>query len=253
VPRAVVLLLALLTAAPALADSADDEIARAHFMTGVTYYDQSRFGPAVKEFLDAYRLSKRTAFLYNIARAYEKLGDSGRASHYYKLYLSVTPKASERDQINAAVKAMQPLVGMLALHTASLGAEILVDEETVGIAPVDDQSLTQGMHTVEIRPPGEPPRKIQVKVLPGTTNRVELDEPEPPVVKNPPIGKSSPIVGTAPPPPSRRWLWPVVGVGAAVVVAAVVTGLVLAFGSTDWSQKGRDSCGMGCVLLTPGN
>ncbi len=157
-PRAAFALLALLAAAPAHADSADDEIARGHFMTGVSYYDQSRFGPAVKEFLDAYRLSKRTAFLYNIARAYEKLGDPGRASHYYKLYLSVTPNAPEGPQITAAVKEMEPRVGMLALHTAALGAEILVDDETVGIAPVDDQSLTEGPHTVEVRPPGEPPR-----------------------------------------------------------------------------------------------
>src|SRR2546428_12630625 len=92
-------LLILLWAAAARADNPDEEIARAHFQTGLAYYDSDRFAPAVKEFLEAYRISHRPALLFNIARSYEKLDDAGRATHFYKRYLEALPQSSERHQI----------------------------------------------------------------------------------------------------------------------------------------------------------
>src|SRR4051812_27025680 len=80
-------LFATLAAGPARGDNTDDEIARAHFATGLSYYDSDRFASAVKEFLESYRLSKRPELLYNIARSYEKLGDPGHAVVYYRKFL----------------------------------------------------------------------------------------------------------------------------------------------------------------------
>ena len=65
----------LLFACPTLAQprvavppSDDVEAAKAHFAAGSAYYDQANYGDAVKEFNEAYRLSKRIDLLYNIAK-----------------------------------------------------------------------------------------------------------------------------------------------------------------------------------------
>ncbi|MSP63214.1 MAG: hypothetical protein EXR72_23315 [Myxococcales bacterium] len=64
-----ILLLLLALGAPAAAGEADDEIARTHFACGMTYFRAERSDPSVKEFLEAYRLSRRPDFLSNIGLA----------------------------------------------------------------------------------------------------------------------------------------------------------------------------------------
>lgn len=40
----------------------------------------------------------------------------------------------------------------------------------------------------------------------------------------------------------RRWVWPVVGVGAAVVIAAIVTGIVVAVSAKDYAHDAHQFC-----------
>ena len=73
------LIIALLLLGAPLARAEDRSLARAHFMTGRSYYDQGRYAEALKEFQEAYRLSKRIGFLYNIGVCQEKLGQLDEA------------------------------------------------------------------------------------------------------------------------------------------------------------------------------
>src|SRR5437899_1656741 len=61
-------LLAALLLVGSVAHAADEDIAKAHFNLGLSYYDSGRFEPAAKEFLEAYRLAPRPGMLYNLAR-----------------------------------------------------------------------------------------------------------------------------------------------------------------------------------------
>src|SRR4030095_10359942 len=51
----------------------DHEAAVLHFRVGQTYYDEANYQDALKEFREAYRLSKRPALLYNIGLCHERL------------------------------------------------------------------------------------------------------------------------------------------------------------------------------------
>ncbi|MBI4509046.1 MAG: tetratricopeptide repeat protein [Deltaproteobacteria bacterium] len=61
--------------------------AKIHFQAGEQYYLRGRYEQAVSEFREAYRLSQRPALLYNIAQAYERLGDIPKAREHLKAYL----------------------------------------------------------------------------------------------------------------------------------------------------------------------
>jgi tetratricopeptide (TPR) repeat protein len=98
-------------ACPALAQPktavppADDvEAAKAHFAAGSAYYDQANYADAVKEFNEAYRLSKRTDLLYNIAIAYERLNQLDNAIATLQKYLTDKPNAPDRVTIESRIQ-----------------------------------------------------------------------------------------------------------------------------------------------------
>lgn len=66
---------------------ADDARARGHFEAGASYYEQSRYEEAAREFEEAYSLSPRPALLWNVANAHERLGDLEAAIAALERYL----------------------------------------------------------------------------------------------------------------------------------------------------------------------
>jgi tetratricopeptide (TPR) repeat protein len=103
--------LLLLASAPVLAQTvkaavppADDvEAAKAHFAAGSAYYEQADYKDAVKEFNEAYRLSKRSDLLYNIAVCYERLNDYDHAIAALERYLSEKPNPPDRVTIQSRI------------------------------------------------------------------------------------------------------------------------------------------------------
>ncbi|MSP63216.1 MAG: hypothetical protein EXR72_23325 [Myxococcales bacterium] len=168
---------------PSLARADDLEIAKAHFATGLTYYSSERYAQAVKEFLEAYRLTHRADLLYNIARSYEKVDDAGRATAYYKRYLVECPEAAERVQVEADLYRLSQRVGMLVVIT-SPGTQILVDQEAIGRAPIPPLPLTEGRHHVEAQRGGSIPAVADVEMKGGQSVEVKL-EPTAPAVALP--------------------------------------------------------------------
>src|SRR5215475_14860995 len=95
-------------AAPVAAQStptqADDEAAKAHFLAGSSYYEQANYADAVREFIEAHRLSKRPDLLYNISICYERLGRWDDAIASLQQYLSERPEAPDRAVIESRIK-----------------------------------------------------------------------------------------------------------------------------------------------------
>ena len=67
-------------AAPAWAQSSAVRDARRHMEDGQELFLQERWGEAAAEFLAAFELRPHTAFLYNAALAYHRLGECPRPS-----------------------------------------------------------------------------------------------------------------------------------------------------------------------------
>lgn len=110
--RAVAFLLAVLLAVPsgwAQVSSSDQEAAKAHFLAGSSYYEAANYADAVKEFNEAYRLSKRPDLLYNIALGYERLSDYDNAIATLRRYLVEKVNAPDRNLIEGRIKNLERL------------------------------------------------------------------------------------------------------------------------------------------------
>lgn len=89
--------------------ASDQEAAKAHFLAGSSYYDAANYSDAVKEFNEAYRLSKRPDLLYNIALGYERLSDFDNAISTLKRYLVEKVNAPDRNMIESRIKNLEKL------------------------------------------------------------------------------------------------------------------------------------------------
>ncbi len=93
--------------ATAQVPQADEDAAKAHFLAGSAYYEQANYNDAVKEFIEAHRLSKRPDLLYNISVCYERLGRWDDAIGSLQQYLTERPDAPDRAVIESRIASYQ--------------------------------------------------------------------------------------------------------------------------------------------------
>jgi len=98
-----------LSGGSAWATPSDDAGQRAelHSKRGVTFYQQGKLADAVREMLEAYKAVPDPALLFNIARIYEKLGETQIAIGYYQKF--VTSEGAEPARVQKAIEYMQAL------------------------------------------------------------------------------------------------------------------------------------------------
>src|SRR6476469_8692526 len=96
-------ILASSAVATAQVPQADEDAAKAHFLAGSAYYEQANYGDAVKEFIEAHRLSNRPDLLYNISVCYERLGRWDDAIGSLQQYLTERPEAPDRAVIESRI------------------------------------------------------------------------------------------------------------------------------------------------------
>ncbi len=91
----------------AYASSFEDELARAHFLSGQSYYDEARYLDALHEFHEAYAISHRPGFLYNIGVCEERLGHSDAAIAAFEQYLREAPSAPDRATVEERLRNLR--------------------------------------------------------------------------------------------------------------------------------------------------
>ncbi len=101
-----------LAATPSRAVSPPDANGRALslYQESTRAYDEGRFQDAVKLLLEAYSFRPEPVILFNLARAYEGLGDLPRAIESYGRYLERDPQASDRRSIEQRLATLQKQV-----------------------------------------------------------------------------------------------------------------------------------------------
>jgi hypothetical protein len=98
----------VLVASGATTARADDaQRARDLFTQGNTYFDLGQFDKAIDAWQNGYQLKNDPGFLYNIAQAYRTMGDAQKAIFFYKRYLSNSPKARNRSEVEQKIEALQ--------------------------------------------------------------------------------------------------------------------------------------------------
>jgi tetratricopeptide (TPR) repeat protein len=95
------------TAPPGTTPTANDQLAREHFLRGRDAFSQGDFALAAREFDQAYQLSHRPQLLYNIGSAYERLHNWNEANIALQRYLQLVPDAPDRAEVEARLRIIE--------------------------------------------------------------------------------------------------------------------------------------------------
>jgi tetratricopeptide (TPR) repeat protein len=248
---ALALVLALSSPASAQAPSAVNE-AQTHFKRGVELYEDGDLPAALVEFRRAYDLVPNHRVLYNLGRVASAQHDYASALRFYRQYLSdggAQVAAQRRQEVDAEIQKLAGRVGQLRVIVDLVGAEISVDDLSVGISPLPAPVLVNaGRRRVVAAAPNHPPvaRVVEVAGEETVTATLALPVPRPapvvPAIPEPrPVVRERPRPAPPPAPPRRRWPavlgWTTTGLLAA---GAATTG-VLALSSARDLQQRRDA------------
>lgn len=140
--------------------------AKVRYEQGAQAYAAGRFKDAVDLFLEADRLAPSAPLSFNIARAYEKLGDDSGALRWYRDYLRRAPDAANAKDVQATVSKLEDLlskkgVQQLTVMSTPPGATVLVDDRPVGVTPWTGD-LFPGRHRVALTLRGYDDQTLEV-------------------------------------------------------------------------------------------
>jgi tetratricopeptide (TPR) repeat protein len=213
--------------AETLARSSTDSSAEAvnRYREARKAFDAGEYERAIRLFVEADRLAPRAALSFNIARSYEKLGDSARALEHYRRYLRREPsgagakRASER--VNELESELQRRgVQQVTIDSTPPGAQVAIGERLLGVTPWTGE-LAPGHHTLILTHAGHTKTTRVIEVSAERALDVEI------VLA--PQGSASAATGTAPGSDSserasfkdRVGPWPFVALGASAVAFGV--------------------------------
>jgi len=106
--RAILISICLLSSVAALAEPGADELARAkdHFRRGNQLYDIGKYLDAAAEYRQAFELSEKPAFLFNIAQAYRLGNNAEEAIAAYRGFLRRIPDAAQRAEVEEHIEVL---------------------------------------------------------------------------------------------------------------------------------------------------
>jgi len=167
----------LLVPAPACAqDDVTLSMARERFKEGVAYFDKKDFAKARVAFLQAYALKKHPAVLLNLAQSELRSGHEADAAKHFAQYLREHKEATEAERQGAetGLTAAKALVGEVTLEVDVIGAEVYVDGDMEGQAPLPGTIyLTPGSHEIQARKDGKT-ASAQVNATAGQSTSLSL-------------------------------------------------------------------------------
>jgi tetratricopeptide (TPR) repeat protein len=214
------------------------ESARTHYAAGVAAYSAGRFREAVNEFIAADRLAARPALSYNIARAYDRLGDVANALQYYREYLRREAGAANAGETKDRVRELEAAlaqkgVQQLSVRSEPSGASLRIDDRLVGTTPWTGE-LQPGAHrlTMTLRGYEERSRAFELPAAHAMDIDLRLDASVASAAPVPPGEAAAPVapVASAAVPAEREattqprfgfWPWVALGTGGAALVGSL--------------------------------
>jgi tetratricopeptide (TPR) repeat protein len=217
-----------LWAAPSLPDPAVVEEARLRFQRGVQLFHEASFEAALAEFRRAYQIAPSYRILYNLAQVHYELHDYVGALRSFRQYLNdglaeIPP--DRRALVETEIQKLEGRVAYLDIVTNLPGADILVDDQLVGIAPLDGPVLVNaGVRRVSATKAGRTSPLRNVTMAGGDHVKIAVLVPDPPSPRAPVATLYRTEPASEPMMSGRVWL----GLGATAVVGAVAGGMALA-------------------------
>lgn len=128
--------------------------ARALFDLGARAYQEGRYYDAVDHFLDASRLYPNPKLTFNIAKAYDKLGNHTGALRFYREYLRGAVEAPDHADVRARTRELEQVLGTRGIQQVTVlstpeGATVFLDRRAVGVTPWTGET-GPGRHRLEL-------------------------------------------------------------------------------------------------------
>ena len=162
-------------------DAAATHEAAKHFQRGVSLYGEADYRAALVEFKRAYAIAPNISVLYNVGETEFQLQDYAGALTTFDRYLAESPpNESHRAEVDGNVEVLRSRVGHLIVTSAPTGADITVDDEPAGKAPLERPLLVSiGRRKVVATLPGRPSVSRYVEVAADDNVTVALPLPAP--------------------------------------------------------------------------
>lgn len=114
--------------------------ARILFQQGVAAYRAGKYYEAVESFLETQRVYPDTQLCFNIARAYENLGNGAAALRYYRDYLRQADRPSDGEDVKSRVRSLEQQLAQRGVQQLSVlsqpeAATVVLDGKPVGVTP----------------------------------------------------------------------------------------------------------------------
>lgn len=217
----------------------DAERAKRYYELGAEAFAAQRNADAIRYFGLAAQIVPSSKLRYNIALAYEEMGDTGRALAEYRAYLRQEAGAEQQSEVQGRVRELEARLAALGVQQLSVssappGATVIVDERAVGITPWSGE-LVPGRHRVMLELARHQGQSAEIELPAGQSTELRLElsaEPDPPKEKPPLAGwkRITPLT------------WSFLGVGVGALSGGVAFELSRAQSS---ERAGRSSSSLG--------
>jgi tetratricopeptide (TPR) repeat protein len=215
-------------------------VARQRYTDALRAYKEGRYKDAIDLFIEADRLAPSAALSFNVARAYERIGDSTSALAWYRDYLRRAGDAKDRSEVEAIVKDLAKRlqakgVQQMTVLSEPPGATVHIDDRPVGVTAWTGE-LAPGRHRVSLRLRGfrdaesvvdlnrEEPLDVTVPLVAEPEDEPQAQSAPPPDATVLPESPYAPAVVRDEPRPAeggvRPLTWIALGAGAASLGAA---------------------------------
>ncbi|HEX6239671.1 MAG TPA: hypothetical protein VFZ61_02210, partial [Polyangiales bacterium] len=129
--------------------------AAGHFTQGVDLFEEGAFRAALIEFERANQIAPDYRLLYNIGQAQLELHDWLHATQSFERYLAdggASVSAERRREVEGYLASLSARVGRLSIHLNVQDAEVFVDDQLVGTAPLPTTvAVNVGRHRIYAR------------------------------------------------------------------------------------------------------
>ncbi|HEU4577841.1 MAG TPA: PEGA domain-containing protein [Polyangiaceae bacterium] len=134
------------------------EQAKQLYLLGAEAFTAQRNADAIYYFRQAQRLVPSAKLTYNIALAYDEMGDTGNALREYRAFLTKDPGSVHREEASARVAKLEADLAQLGVQQLRVvsdppGALLRVDAELVGVTPWVGE-LPPGQHELQLEHAG---------------------------------------------------------------------------------------------------
>lgn len=231
---------------------------KARYERGAEAYSAGRFKDAIELFLQADALAPSAALSFNIARAYEKIGDDASSLQWYRDFRRRAPDAKNGPEVDERIHALEGIlakkgVQQLTVLSRPLGATVIVDEQPVGVTPYTGQ-LPPGTHKIvlslrgyadseqKVELPADRAQELDVPLVPGSKTAAA---PEGEPGASPTTAPGMTPAGPAPAPKAdsspKFGILPWIGLGAGAAVLGGSLGFELARRSAQKDAHGDET------------